>query len=82
MPLKSYGVEALILLGSETLSSEPCFPGVLWLSFFLFVTIWVTSSGSVLRRGYFAVLRFTLMLMRSPNGSLRFAPQMRTHQGA
>src|SRR6202034_2115960 len=45
LPAKSYGVEALILLGSGTLPSGPCFPGVFRLSFFLSVTIWVTSLG-------------------------------------
>src|SRR5208283_3710909 len=79
---KSYGVEALILLGSGAPSSEPCFPGVLSLSFFLFVTIWVTSLGSVLRRGYFAESPFYPIFSRSPNGSLCSRLQTRTRPGA
>ena len=76
-PLKSYAVEALILLDSETLSSEPCFPGFLWLSFFLSVP-WVTSLESVLRSGYFVNLQFYPIFWGSPNGcyasALRPAP--------
>jgi hypothetical protein len=75
-------VEALILLDSGALASESCFPGLLGLSFFLSVTIWVTSLGSVLRSGNFAILCFTPMFMRSPNGSLRFGLQTPARQGA
>jgi hypothetical protein len=75
-------VEALILLDSGAPSSEPCFPAFLRLSFFLSVTIWVTSMGSVLRSGNFAILCFTPMFTRSPNGSLCFALQMPARQGA
>src|ERR1035437_6546897 len=49
-------MEAPILLGSGAGSSAPCFTGVLALSFFLSVTIWVTSLESVLRSGNFAEL--------------------------
>ena len=59
-------MEALILLGSEAVSSEPCFPGVLRLSFFLFVTIWVTSLGSVSAKGKLRILRSTPMFYGVP----------------
>src|ERR1035438_10690135 len=45
-PLKSQGVEALILLGPDETLYGPCFTGVLSLSFFLSVTIWVTDRKS------------------------------------
>jgi hypothetical protein len=51
-------VEALILLGSDAMSSEPCFTGALALFFFLSVTIWVTSSGSVCESGNLRKLLF------------------------
>ena len=44
----------MILLGSGALRSSPCLPGVLSLSSFLSVTIWVTSLGSVCEVANFA----------------------------
>ncbi len=51
-------MEASILLGSDETFSGPCFPGVLSLSFFLSVTIWVTSLGSFCEVAIFAELLF------------------------
>jgi len=51
-------VEALILLGSDEVFSGPCFTAVLALSFFLLVTIWVTSLGSNCEVTVFAHLLF------------------------
>src|SRR5437016_1180981 len=58
------------------MSSEACLTGVFSLCFLLFVTIWVTSLGSVLRGANFATLFCTPMFMGSPNGSLSFRPQI------
>src|SRR5437764_5153306 len=60
------------------MSSGACLPGVFSICFLLFVTIWVTSLGSVLRRGNFAVLCCTPMfrgpqMVRYPS-ALRSAP--------
>src|SRR5438445_12662436 len=41
------------------MSSAPCLAGVFSLCFFLFVTIWVTSLGSILRSCYFAEFSIT-----------------------
>jgi hypothetical protein len=75
-------VEAPILLGSAKVSSGPCFPGVLPLSFSLSVTIWVTSLGSACEAAIFAELLFYPMFTGSPNGSLRFRPQAQLHRSA
>src|ERR1035438_8208552 len=80
-PLKSQGVEALILLGPDETLSGPCFTGVLSLSFFLSVTIWVTSLGSVLRSANFANFCFTPIFTGSPNGTLRFRPHTARRRG-
>ena len=73
-------MKPLILLGSGTMSSGPCLTGVFSLCFFLFVTIWVTSLGSILRRSNFAELQFYPMFSGSPNGSLCF--RLQTSRGA
>src|SRR5690348_15197310 len=44
---KSYGVEAPILLGSGITASAPCLAGVLWISFFLLITVWVTPENQL-----------------------------------
>ncbi len=80
--MKSKGVEALILLGSGEDFGGPCFTGVLALSCFLSVTIWVTSLGPVREAEFFAVLLFYPMFSGSPNGSLRLRPPTRTHRCA
>ena len=48
----------MILLGYDETFSGPCFPGVLSLSLFLFVTIWVTSLGPVCEAAIFTELLF------------------------
>ena len=58
LPLKSYGVEALILLASGALRSTPCFPPVFPLFSFLSVTIWVTLPGSIAEAPIFADILF------------------------
>src|SRR5437867_11906809 len=44
-PSKSYGVEAPILLGSESVAWNACLAGVFRICFFPRLTIWVTSLG-------------------------------------
>ena len=62
-------------MGSGALFSGPCFTGVLPLSSFLLITIWVTSLGSVLQSDDFAESQFYLMFSGSPNGP--YAPAFR-----
>ena len=59
-------MEPLILLGSGAMTSGPCLTGVFSLCFLLFVTIWVTSLGSILRSCNFAELQFYPMFSGSP----------------
>src|SRR6516164_10881068 len=47
LPWKSNGVDARILLGSEITASAPCLAGVLSVSFFLLITIWVTPENQL-----------------------------------
>ena len=68
-------MEALILLGSDEVFSGPCFTAVLALSFFLLVTIWVTSLGSNCEVTVFAHLLFYPSFFGSPNG----LPHFRSH---
>src|SRR5450759_2211929 len=56
LTIEVIGRGSIDFIGSGAPSCGPCFTGVLRLSFFLSVTIWVTSLGSVLRSGNFAEL--------------------------
>src|SRR5713101_1791607 len=77
LPRKSYGVEALILLGCEAAFRGPCLTRVLPLCCFLFVTIWVTSFGSVCEVVLSANLQFYPRIVGSPNGFFRFTASQR-----
>ena len=59
-------MEALILLGSDETFPGPCFTGVLSLSLFLSVTIWVTSLGSVCEAPIFTELSVLPQYYRGP----------------
>src|SRR5919108_5862056 len=67
---KSYGVEAPILLGSEIAASAPCLAGVLSISFFLLITVWVTPEDRA--RGVHAprLFCFNAGFSGCPNGVL------------
>src|SRR5712691_4005131 len=75
LPRKSYGVEALILLGCEAAFRGPCLTRVLPLCCFLFVTIWVTSLESVCEATPSQTSSFTPCFLGSPNGLSCRRPQ-------
>ena len=74
-------MEAPILLGSDETFSGPCLPGVLSLSSFLSVTIWVTSLGSVCEVASLAELLFYPNIYGVPKWFITLPPLCRKPQG-